>query len=310
MKRQSLLESRFAALPAVQRVDISASAGLKGEVDILRLDQVHPFISGNKWYKLQHYLREALQSEKSHLLSFGGAYSNHLHALAYSAQQIDMPVTGIVRGEISASLTPTLQDCSKWGMRLEPMSRDRYRELSRESMREQVQRMFPDAYVIPEGGEGTLGTLGVHDLFARLYHEGLMSYDLIVSPVGSGTTLAGIISASKGRAQVLGISALKGAYDLEARVETALEAGQIGDWEIWHDYHFGGFAKQNPRLTDFISRLHASSGVLLDPVYTGKAFFALAEGLAQGRIAKDARVLFVHTGGLQGWRGLADSRPA
>lgn len=310
MERFSLLENQFEELPVIEPLQLDASITKAVSIDCLRLDQVHPFISGNKWFKLQHYLFAALQQEKTRLLSFGGAYSNHLHALAYVGKLMSLATVGIVRGEAPKELSPTLQDCKTWGMELHWIGREEYRKVSRVQHIDIMQTRFPDTFVIPEGGEGELGVHGVQGLFSRLYHLVEMPYDLIVCPVGSGATLAGIVLATAGRAQVLGFSALRGATDLEQRVRNAFGAQTPqGSWRICHDYHFGGFAKMNERLADFISRIHSGSGLLLDPVYTGKTLFGLLEYLQQGRIKTGSRVLFVHTGGLQGWRGMRVARP-
>lgn len=307
MNRLPLIESELQALPSID----SLSLDLKGDgsafkLDCLRLDRVHPFASGNKWYKLHQHLLAAERSGKSTLLSFGGAYSNHLHALAYAGHRLKMPCIGLVRGELTEELNPTLADCKKWGMTLKALPRDRYRHYSRACNRREVSEQYPDAWVIPEGGEGREGVAGIESLFGRLFHESGVPYDVIVCPVGSGTTLAGIISAVSGRAHVVGFSALKGAFDLEERVESAIAMGsaEVGSWEICHDYHFGGFSKQNERLTRFISSVHATTDLLLDPVYTGKMLFGVCEWIRQNRLSSGSRVLVVHTGGLQGWRGM------
>ena len=311
MSQLALLENQFNDLPEITPISHDTLREKNIAVDCLRLDRTHPFVSGNKWYKLQHHLIAALQQKRSEILSFGGAYSNHLHALAYAAKALQLRVKGVVRGEKPAELSPTLQDCVSWGMELIWMPREEYRRLSAHQNYLEARQRFPEAFVIPEGGEGELGVHGVQELFARLYHEGAMNYDLIVVSVGSGTTIAGVILGVAGRAQVLGYSALKGAFDLEQRVEHAFGAQSVsGQWQVCHDYHFGGFAKTHPRLLDFISSIHSGSGLLLDPVYTGKSMYGLMEWIKQGRVTPNSRVLFVHTGGLQGWRGMGAVRPA
>lgn len=312
MKRYSLIESELSSLPAIEPLNLEAFVGPAFSVDCLRLDKLHPFISGNKWYKLQHHLLAAEAHDKTSLVSFGGAYSNHLHALAYAGQLLQLKTIGLVRGEEPEHLSPTLQDCVKWGMALRWISRDQYRSAARAGSSSEWASHYPEAWVIPEGGEGVSGLAGIQELFARLYHDYPMHYDLIVCPVGSGTTLAGIALASGGRAQVVGMSALRGAMDLEDRVTRMLSGAikPVSHWQICHDFHFGGFAKTNPRLTEFISKLHSGTGLLLDPVYTGKMLYGLCEWIRQGRIASGARVLVVHTGGLQGWRGMGSARPA
>ena len=278
------------------------------ELDVLRLDKVHPFISGNKWFKLKHHLLAAYASEFSHVLSFGGAYSNHLHALAFAGQHYGFNTTGIIRGEQPAreKLSPTLVDCEKWGMTLKWMNRQDYRRYASAEHKAPIQSMYPDAYIIPEGGEGLAGLQGVRELMERFFDELDDGYDIIVTPVGSGTTLAGILAAAPRRQRVVGVSALKGASDLEQRTSQYLPRFEASDVEIWHEYHHGGFAKMTPLLRRFISEVHQSYGMLLDPIYTGKALYALTHKFAHHKLGDNVRALLVHTGGLQGWRGFSD----
>lgn len=275
------------------------------ELDVLRLDKVHPFISGNKWFKLKHHLLAAYASEHNHVLSFGGPYSNHLHALAFAGKHYGFKTTAIVRGHEPAPehLSPTLKDCLSWGMKLSWMNRQDYRRFAVAGNVSTVQGLYPDAYIVPEGGEGQAGLQGMRELMERFFDELDEGYDLIVTPVGSGTTMAGILAAAPVRQRVVGVSALKGAFDLSDRVEQYLPRRNVNDIEIWHDYHQGGFAKMTPLLQRFISEVHQRYGVLLDPIYTGKAMYALVHKFAHHKLEDDVRALLLHTGGLQGWRG-------
>jgi len=300
----------FNLIPSVQELKFDLGEGLKLAIDCLRLDQVHPFISGNKWYKLKHHILAANSAGKSSILSFGGAYSNHLHALAFAGKKIQIKTVGVVRGEKPKVLSPTLQDCVDWGMSLQWLSRRDYRNVAPVDCVKDYSKKYPDTWIIPEGGSSEQGVLGVRELFEQMWSADEMNYDVIACPVGSGATLAGIASANLGEVRCIGFSALKGVYDLESRVETHLEFSRgVNPWEISHDYHFGGFAKINTRLTDFISDIHQTYEILLDPVYTGKMLYGLLEWVYQGRIKTDARILAVHTGGLQGWRGFGDKMP-
>lgn len=306
-------------LPSIESCDFTFAKDKLVSMDCLRLDKVHPFVSGNKWYKLKYSILHAYQLGRSQLLSFGGAYSNHLHALAFAGQHLNIKTVGVVRGERSDKLNPTLQDCENWGMELHWLPREQYRQLASNSAlgdsvspvaKVHFQEIYPEAWIIPEGGAGADGVLGIETLFNALQHAGLLDYDFIATPVGSGTTLAGLIRAKLGRAKCLGFSALKGAVDLEQRVESQLnDAARINEWSIVHDYHFGGFAKINPRLMQFISDIYNQNQLLLDPIYTGKMLYGLAEYVHQGRIASGSKVLVLHTGGLQGWRGFGEHHP-
>ena len=310
--RQSL-QNFVDFLPEIETMSLPFTESKLVQIDCLRLDKIHPFVSGNKWYKLKYSILHGYQAGKTQFISFGGPFSNHLHALAFAGKYLNVQTVGIVRGEPPKPLNPTLQDCQDWGMALHWVPRDQYRLLAEQgesklSAMQPFLKLYPDAWVIPEGGAGEDGVLGVEMLFNALHHKGLLDYDYITTPVGSGTTLAGIIRARIGRAKCLGFSALKGALDLEQRVEKGLrDAPHLNEWQISHEYHFGGFAKMNDRLRTFISDTYEQSGLLLDPVYTGKMLYGLAEYIHQGRIPAGARVLMVHTGGLQGWRGFADA---
>ncbi len=308
-------------LPEIDTYKFKFSQDKLITIDCLRLDKVHPFVSGNKWYKLKYSILHGYQSGKTQFLSFGGAYSNHLHALAYAGRTLNIKTIGVVRGEKLEKLNPTLQDCQDWGMELHWLSREQYRQVASLGLRgdsvagygseiASFLSNFPDAWVIPEGGAGEDGVLGVESLFNALHHQGRLDYDLITTPVGSGTTLAGLARAKIGRAKCLGFSALRGASDLERSVERQLaDALKVNPWSIVHDYHFGGFAKTNSRLTDFISYIYQRYDLLLDPIYTGKMVYGIAEYIHQGRIQSGSKVLMLHTGGLQGWRGFGDLQP-
>ena len=297
----------FEVMPDIQPLELEVANERLLSVDVLRLDKIHPFVSGNKWYKLKYHLMEALEAGKSEVISFGGMHSNHLHALAYTGKELGLKTIGFVRGHSDQDLSPTLIDCQKWGMDIHWLNRDEYRKLASRATSEDFEGEFPNAWVVPEGGAGRQGTLGIEALFNSLFHAGKINYDVIACPVGSGATLAGLAQSKIGRAQCLGFSALKGARDLEQRIERQLMGAQhVNPWRICHLYHFGGFARVNKRLTDFISTIYERQNLLLDPIYTGKMMYGLAEYVHQGRIQAGSKVLMVHTGGLQGWRGFGD----
>lgn len=307
----SMLGEQFRQIPPIQQFDFTVARNASVSMDCLRLDKLHPFISGNKWYKLKHHIQAAHAAGKSRILSFGGAHSNHLHALAYVGKWLNFSTVGVVRGEPGECLTTTLQDCVDWGMDINWLSRRDYRNIAPDQCISDYSDKYPDTWVIPEGGASAPGIAGIQELFSDLFKSECVQYDVIVCPVGSGATLAGIASAEVGQAKCIGFSALKGAYDLEARVDGYMaDARHVNPWEICHDYHFGGFAKMNQRLADFISEVYQSQNLLLDPIYTGKMLFGLLEWIYQGRVRRDAKVLFVHTGGLQGWRGFGNKSPA
>lgn len=313
------LSEYFDRLPLIEPVLHPQFAAHAVHVDCLRLDAVHPEISGNKWFKLRLYLEQAMSQGGRELLSFGGGYSNHLHALAYAANLLGLSSRAAVCGHEPAQLSPTLLDCQRWGMQLSWLDRKSYREQAIMPAPKGKHINYPGTYVIPEGGEGLLGVQGVQRLFERLCAQADFDYDYVVLPVGTGTTMAGVVAgvvagvgagiSAAGLAsacQVIGVSALKNATDLESRVRSGLHAVGAPEsrdsWQIEHNYHFGGFAKQPAALMDFVSEFEHQCALLLDPVYTAKAMFAVFDLCELGVIAPASKVLFVHTGGLQGRR--------
>lgn len=274
-------------------------------VSLLRLDKIGGPAPGNKSFKLSHYFAEAQRLEVTRLVSFGGAWSNHLHALAALGHHHGIDTVGIVRGEETAQKSAMLVDAKRWGMRIVHASRDEYRQRNEAQFQQQLIAGFAPCLLIPEGGSTVTGARGCGAI-AALIRRGAPRARYIVLPVGTGTTLAGLAASLDGSYEVLGISALKSATDLETRVQDLL-AGLAPDhcarWRILHDYHCGGFARVNQPLREFILAFETVHGVQLDPVYTGKMLFAIHRLCQQGEWDTDAPLLAVHTGGLQGRRG-------
>jgi 1-aminocyclopropane-1-carboxylate deaminase len=276
-----------------------------GNVSLLRLDRMGGLAPGNKSFKLRENLAEAQRLGVSRLVSFGGAWSNHLHALAAVGRENGLATVGIVRGEATADETPMLKDARAWGMQIVHVSRADYRQRNTREYLEQVRKQFAPCLVIPEGGANVAGTRGCMAI-AGLVRDVAPHTRRIVLPVGTGTTLAGLAAGLGGGYEVVGISALKGAGDLEQRVERALAdcgATDVADWRILHDYHCGGFARSNAQLRDFMLDFQKAHGVPLEPVYTGKMLFAIHQLLQCGEWDPTTPVLAIHTGGLQGRRG-------
>ena len=276
-----------------------------GNVSLLRLDQTGGLAPGNKSFKLRENLVEARRLGVRCLVSFGGAWSNHLHALAAVGRENGFATVGIVRGEATESESPMLQDARAWGMRIVHVSRADYRQRNTRDYLEQVAKQFAPCLVIPEGGANAAGTRGCMEI-AGLVREFAPGARRIFLPVGTGTTLAGLVTGLGRGYEVVGISALKGASDLEQRVEQALAAcgaTEIAHWRILHDYHCGGFARSNAQLRDFMLEFENLHGVPLDPVYTGKMLSAIHQRLQCAELDSTTPVLAIHTGGLQGRRG-------
>ncbi|MCF8294291.1 MAG: pyridoxal-phosphate dependent enzyme [Chitinophagaceae bacterium] len=263
-------------------------------VDMLRLDLLHPQVSGNKWYKLKYNIEAANKLEAKSILSFGGAYSNHLHALAYAGHLLGINTIGMLRGEESSN--PTLDDCRRWGMSLHFMSRDQYRHKNETDFLSAMQEKFPEAYIVPEGGNNEAGRKGTREILDGI---DLTAYTHIACAVGTGATLAGIANSSLPHQHVLGFSALKNAHYLE---ETIREYTAAENWTLLHDTHFGGFAKKNTELLEMIVSFKQKHRIELDFIYTAKMVYGLYQMIHSAAIAAGSSVLLIHTGGIQGNR--------
>ena len=273
------------------------------ELWLKRDDLLHPVISGNKWRKLKYILDHALSLNTHKIISMGGAYSNHLHALAYVGNKLGIATAAKIRGERPEVLNPTLSDLDTWGMTLEFVSRSEYRQLRTYKDYNSLPGMQTGEYWLPEGGAMELALLGV----AELVNEIEIDYDVLCVPCGTATTLAGIINAVSEDKQVLGFSALKGASFLSADVQQMIinKPCHNKNWFIELDFHFGGFAKVSPALLDFIKNFERAHSIQLEPIYTGKMLYGIYALIKQGFFKPGQRIIAVHTGGLQGNRGFA-----
>jgi 1-aminocyclopropane-1-carboxylate deaminase len=266
---------------------------------VKRIDLTHPVISGNKWYKLKYNLRAAIEQGHKTVLSFGGAYSNHIHALAGAGAELGLNTIGVIRGEPHTPLNNTLQFCVDQGMQLHYLSRTDYREKNSPEIFEKLQQQFGDFYLVPEGGSNALAVKGCAEIITELTNE----FDVIATACGTGGTLAGLIAGLKGNKQALGIAALKGADFLYDDIRSLLsQAGhpEYQNWSINLDYHFGGYAKTKPELINFIHEFEADYGIPLEPIYTGKLFYGLFDLINKGYFSRGTTIVALHTGGLQG----------
>ncbi len=273
------------------------------EVWIKRDDRLHPVISGNKWRKLKYILDQILSDSLDTVISMGGAYSNHLHALAYAGMKLGFKTAAFIRGEAVYPLNPTLQDVRQWGMRLNFVSRGAYRELRNYRECTDLPGLEHEQYWLPEGGALPLALLGVREIVAEIDCD----YDVLCVPCGSGTTLAGIIGAVPENKRVIGFSALKGGAFLEHEV-LRLAGTNLPDglqWSINQDYHFGGFARIKPQLLSFIRHFEEINRIPLEPVYTGKMFYGIYDLISKNYFEPGQRIIAIHTGGLQGKRGFS-----
>lgn len=264
------------------------------EVYVLRTDKTHPVISGNKWFKLRYYIKDALHLSKKQIITFGGAFSNHIVATAAAAKASGLKSTGIIRGEKPAKLSPTLLEAMTYDMELRFISRFDF-----------AQKTLPvdlitntENYFINEGGYGKLGAKG-----AATIPYNKETFDYICCAVGTGTMLAGLINNKKDNAEVIGFSVLKNYADHEHEILELL-ASPTQAINIIADFHFGGYAKATDDLLHFMNTLYKNTGIPTDFVYTAKLFYGVRSLIEQGYFKEGKSVLIIHSGGLQGNRSL------
>ena len=278
-----------------QRISIPDSYGV--ELFIKREDQIHPFISGNKYRKLKYNIEAAKDGGFKKLLTFGGAFSNHIAAVAYVGKMFGFETLGVIRGEeLTEKLNenPTLSFAKDCGMQFRFVSRTDYRLKDKDI--ENLKSEFPEYYIIPEGGTNILAVKGCKEILS----DADADFDFICTSVGTGGTISGLINCSQTRQQVLGFPALKGSF-LQEDISKFV---QKSNWKLILDYHFGGYAKINSELVRFINEFKETQHIALDPVYTGKMMFGIFDLLEKGYFPENSKVLAIHTGGLQGIKGM------
>lgn len=276
-----------------------ARAGIRA--DILRLDLIHPVISGNKWFKLKYHLKAALDGDYKGLLTFGGAWSNHLVATAGAATAASLTTVGIVRGEIPAVLSPALQDATDAGMKLVFVSRNEYADEA--TLHRSMQERFPDHYLVPQGGQSEAGVRGAAEILSLVPE--LPLYTHIACAAGTGTMMAGLVVASNPQQQVLGISSLKLGNTEHNSLETMLQAwAPQPNYRLFYQFHFGGYARKTAVLTNFMNRVWEETGIPTDIVYTGKLLYGMSSLATEKYFPPQSRLLLIHSGGLQGNRSL------
>lgn len=264
-----------------------------------REDTIHPFISGNKYRKLKYNLLEAKKQGKETLLTFGGAFSNHIAAAAYAGHEQGMKTIGVIRGEELSNKwqdNPTLQLAHEHGMQFHFVSRSAYRLKNEPSFIQKLKEKFGDFYLLPEGGTNALAVKGC----AEILTDADAQFDYICSAVGTGGTVAGLINAAQPHQTVLGFPALKGDFLSEEICTFVHNDG----WKLVTDYHFGGYAKVDQQLIEFINLFRRETGIPLDPIYTGKMLFGIFDLIKQDVFEPGTQILAIHTGGLQGIKGM------
>jgi 1-aminocyclopropane-1-carboxylate deaminase len=259
---------------------------------VKREDLNHTLVSGNKWWKLKYNLIDAAEKNLKTLLTYGGAYSNHIFATAAAAAEVGFRSIGIIRGEEALPLNPTLPFARKMGMELHYISRGAYRLKATPS----ILQKFDNFYIIPEGGSNLLAVKGVREFAAKLN----FSFEYLCCAVGTGGTLSGLIEGLSPEKKILGFPTLKGAEFLTEEIKKLSERSKhLSNWELVHDYHFGGYAKSTPQLMQFIERFKTTHDIPLEFVYTGKMMAGIYHLISSGYFPRGSTILAIHTGGLQ-----------
>lgn len=291
------------ALAPIQKVENPLYDQKKIQLFIKREDQLHPTISGNKWRKLKYNLLAAREQEHDTLLTFGGAYSNHIAAVAAAGHAFGFRTLGIIRGEEHLPLNPTLKSAQAHGMRFHYMDRSMYREKDSPALVAQLQELFGRFYLLPEGGSNPLSVKGCAEIIEEFETA---DFDFICAPCGTGGTLAGLVAGLNHRRQVLGFPAVKGGSFLKKEIDTLTQAYNdkvYHNFQLITDYHFKGYAKWTPELINFMRIFKDTTGIPLDPIYTGKMFFGLHDLILKNYFLPGRRILAIHTGGIQGIAG-------
>tara|TARA_B100001093_G_scaffold516541_1_gene595572 strand:+ start:6045 stop:6950 length:906 start_codon:yes stop_codon:yes gene_type:complete len=282
----------------IQKIDHPELIKRKIQLYIKREDELHPVISGNKIRKLKYNLKAAKAQNKKRLLTFGGAFSNHLLATAAAAKEHKFKAVGVVRGAELAyqDLNPTLSKAVRFGMQLRFVSRDYYKNLTQQNAELPPEINGSDLYVIPEGGANELAVRGCQEILTEADED----FNFIFCAAGTGTTMAGLAKSIKAPQKLIGVASLR---DLSLKDRIA-DLSEQSEFELWDEYHLGGYAKINSAYIDFLNDFYLQTKVLLDPIYTGKMMYAIFDRVNFGNFEKESQILAIHTGGLQGIQGM------
>ena len=266
---------------------------------IKREDLIHPFISGNKFRKLKYNLLQAKAEKKSKLLTFGGAFSIHIAAVAYAGKENNLETIGIIRGEeleSKISENPTLTFAQNCGMKFEFVTREVYKTKATNTFIEDLKGRYGDFYLVPEGGTNSYAVKGCEEILTDEDYD----FTHICCSIGTGGTISGLINSAKAHQKIIGFPALKGDFLSDDIRKFATNS----NWEVQLDYHFGGYAKINEELIRFINDFYKQTNIPLDPIYTGKMMFGIVDLINKGYFPKGAKIIAIHTGGLQGIEGM------
>ncbi len=271
---------------------------------MLRTDLNHPEISGNKLYKLKYNLLAAREQKKDTILTFGGAFSNHIAATAAAGKEYGLKTIGIIRGEKSSENNPTLSLAKANGMHLHFVSRELYRDKT--ALLAYTEKIFGNnIFIIPEGGSNKEGVKGCMEIVSSIQ----IPFDVICSACGTGATIAGMILSLKEEQKALGFQVLKAENYIQREVHNWLKIyGQEDkkNWQINEDFHFGGYAKTNAELSQFVKKFQEKHQIPLDPIYTAKMMYGIMELIRKDHFPKNTTIIAIHTGGLQGNQGFKD----
>lgn len=271
-------------------------------VHMLRLDAIHPIVSGNKIFKLHYFLEEAKNSSHKKIITFGGAYSNHLAATAYACKSAGLQSIGFIRGEKPKQLSHTLHFCMQNEMKLEFISRDLYKKINEEEFQTELIKKYGDHTLIPEGGFSFKGVQGAK-LICSYFNQKKFTH--ICCAVGTATTFAGLIHGSNNETEIIGFSVLKNLNDIAKRL-AFLQVPTSKKYSVIHDYHFGGYAKKNNELISFMNSFYKENKIPLDFVYTGKMMYGVYDLIEKNYFPHSSNILCIHTGGLQGNKSLQE----
>ncbi|WP_268849010.1 1-aminocyclopropane-1-carboxylate deaminase/D-cysteine desulfhydrase [Flavobacterium aestivum] len=280
-----------------QKITLELPNGIS--LEIKREDLLHPFVSGNKFRKLKYNLLQAKAENKETILTFGGAYSNHIAAVAYAGKEQGFKTIGVIRGEeLGDKITenPTLQFAQECGMQFEFVTREAYRFKAEPDFIVNLQQKFGTFYLVPEGGTNEYAIKGCEEILT----EEDAKFNYVCCAVGTGGTISGIINSALPHQKVLGFPALKGDFLKDEIRKFATNK----NWELITDYHFGGYGKVNEELILFINQFYKQTGVPLDPIYTGKMVFGVIDLIQKNYFPDNTKILLIHTGGLQGIQGM------
>lgn len=286
----------------VHTVDLSPWLKSKCHILMKRDDLIHSLISGNKWRKLKYNLGKLSLQNPPVIVTFGGAFSNHIHAVAAACEIIGLSSVGFIRGEIDQN-NPTLSFCKTSGMTLIPISRSEYRLKENSKEVRDYLKTLPHFVIIPEGGTNTLALKGVSEVIDELNTDRIYPHHIVL-PAGTGGTSAGLLSHPNLTSRILAFSSLKSDH-LRHEIESLSNGNNINKLTVNSDFHWGGYAKYNAGLLDFISEFEAHTGISLDHVYNGKAMYGLITLINQNYFKPKETILYLHTGGLQGKAGLS-----